>query len=69
MSAAAPAIVRRLPFELADLLLLSPEGARATLARFEWLRDFAMHSPGTATPEEGRLLLAATDVLQEIVQP
>jgi hypothetical protein len=67
-TAAAPAIVRRLPFELADLRLLSPEGARATLARFEWLLEFAMCSPGTATPEQSRLLLAAIEVLQEVVQ-
>ena len=57
----------RLPFELSDLLLLSPENARATLKRFEWLRDFEMCSPGTATPEQGRLLLASIEVLQEIV--
>ena len=68
MSASAPAIVRRLPFELADLHLLLPEGARATLARFEWLTEFVMHSPGTTTPEEGRLLLAAIEVLQEVVE-
>jgi len=68
MSASAPAIVRRLPFDLADLRLLSSEAAKATLARFEWLQDFLMHSPGTATPEEGRLLLAAIEVLEEVVE-
>ena len=68
MSASATTIACRLPFELADLHLLSPQAARATLGRFEWLRDFAMYSPGTATPEEGRLLLAAIEVLQEVVE-
>ena len=57
----------RLPFELADLRLLSSEDAKATLARFEWLAEFLMHSPGTATPEGGRLLLESIEVLQEIV--
>ena len=68
MSASAPAIAHGLPFDLADLRLLSPEGARATLDRFEWLAEFVMHSPGTATPEEGQLLLAAIEVLQEVVE-
>jgi hypothetical protein len=68
MSAAVQAVSHRLPFELADLRLLSPEDAKATLKRFEWLRDFATHAPRVATPEEGRLLLQAIDVLQEIVQ-
>jgi len=58
----------QLPFDLADLYLLSPESAKVTLERFEWLRDFAMHAPGTARPEEGRLLLQAIEVLQEILQ-
>jgi hypothetical protein len=58
----------QLPFDIADLYLLSPESAKATLERFEWLRDFAMATPGTARPEEGRLLLQAIDALQEIVK-
>jgi hypothetical protein len=66
MSTSAPTI--ELPFELADLRLLSPESARATLARLEWLAEFLMHSPGTATPEEGRLLLDSLAVLQEMIQ-
>ena len=68
MSATAQAVSRRLPFELADLRLLSPEQAKLTLSRFEWLRDFAMIWPGTATPEEGQLLLRSIELLQEIVQ-
>ena len=57
----------RLPFELADLLLLSPEDAGATLKRFEWIRDFKISWPGGATPEQGRLLFASIEVVQEIV--
>jgi len=67
MIATAEATPVHLPFEIADLFLLSHENAVATLKRFEWLRDFAMHSPGAATPEQGRLLLASIQVLQEIV--
>ena len=67
MSATAMTAKYRLPFELADLRLLLSEDAKATLARFEWLAEFLMHSPGTATPEEGRLLLKSIEVLQEIV--
>jgi hypothetical protein len=68
MSATARTIPRRLPFELADLRLFSPEQAKFALSRFEWLRDFAMIWPGTATPEEGQLLLRSIELLQEIVQ-
>jgi hypothetical protein len=66
MSAATSPVSVRLPFELADLRLLNPGDAEATLKRFEWLRDFAMHAPGAATPDEGRLLLQAIELLQEV---
>jgi hypothetical protein len=58
----------RLPFDLADLHLLSPTDAKVILKRFEFLVDFLMHAPGAATAEEKRLLLQAIEVLQEIVQ-
>jgi hypothetical protein len=69
MSANPKAVSHRLPFELADLRLLPPENAKAMLKRFEWLREFVMHAPAAATPEEVRLLLQAIEVLQEIVRP
>lgn len=68
MSTIAAKPVHRLPFELADLRLLSPTDARATLKRFEFLADFVMHAPKAAAPEEQRLLLQAIELLQEIVQ-
>jgi hypothetical protein len=58
----------RLPFELADLRLLSPTDAKTVLRRFEFLADFLVHAPGAATPDETRLLLQAIEVLQGIVQ-
>jgi hypothetical protein len=68
MSVSVTATASRLPFELADLFSLSPESARATLRRFEWLSEFLIHSPGTATPDEARLLFDSIAVLQEVVE-
>jgi hypothetical protein len=68
MNAATPAIPGRLPFELAELRLLPLERARATLRRFRWLEEFLIHSPGTATPEEERLLFESIKVLEEMVK-
>ena len=60
-------INRPLPFELADLRMLSLADAKVTLRRFRWLLDFAMAAPGTATEEEGRLLLRSMEVLEEMI--
>jgi hypothetical protein len=68
VNANATAACQSLPFELADLRLLAPDTAKATLARFEWLCEFLMHSPGTASPEEGWLLLDSIAVLQELIE-
>ena len=68
MNASMTATVQRLPFELADLRLLPFEDAKRTLSLFEWLAEFVMHWPGTATPEESRLLLDSIAVLQEVIE-
>ncbi|MGB2889668.1 MAG: hypothetical protein WBC04_18395 [Candidatus Acidiferrales bacterium] len=67
MSASAT-IAPWMPFELADLYLLAPEGAKSTLRRFEWLLEFLMQAPDAATPEETQLLLRSVEVLQEIIE-
>jgi hypothetical protein len=60
-------IGRPLPFDLADLRQLSLADAKATLRRFQWLLEFSIAAPGTATEEEGRLLLRSIEVLEEMI--
>lgn len=67
MNAASSTLSHRLPFEITELRSLPPERARATLRRFRWLEEFLLHSPGTATPEEARLLFQSIRVLEEMV--
>lgn len=68
MTSAAPSAPVRLPFELADLRLLSLTQAKAILKRFEFLADFLMHAPTAASLEEKQLLLQSIELLQEIAQ-